>query len=304
MKDAFRQLDALIQEENKNKSTEKPRKTNITLPPETNFTAPVATLEQEAKVYTEMMTNDLSNDEASTDPLYSDVMQDIVTDMTNEEDDSQQDAQVYTDLMNDMKEQPTDSIPRMDLSTDYDGTQDFMDQALQEALRDVKVNNPSFTESILDDKEIMKEIESIFDRGNDKLMESLQEIRKEQEAFAEANARQTADAAVDDLQTEQMRLQVTEKAMKNMLKRVSDETAQVEQAVQDLKNAQAELDRDPLMKLKFGGPLRQGAFIGFILFSFRSILDSVFSLGDETMLPGALLQGAIAMACALYFFKA
>jgi hypothetical protein len=59
--------------------------------------------------------------------------------------------------------------------------QDFMDDALQEALKEVKVNNPKIRkESILDDREIMKEIEAIFERGNQKLMESLEEIRKEQ----------------------------------------------------------------------------------------------------------------------------
>jgi hypothetical protein len=47
-------------------------------------------------------------------------------------------------------------------------------------LKEVKVNNPSISKSILDDKEIMKEIEVIFERGNEKLMASLEEIRTEQ----------------------------------------------------------------------------------------------------------------------------
>jgi hypothetical protein len=47
-------------------------------------------------------------------------------------------------------------------------------------MKEVKLNNPSIAESILDDKEIMKEIEVIFERGNEKLMASLEEIRKEQ----------------------------------------------------------------------------------------------------------------------------
>jgi hypothetical protein len=59
-------------------------------------------------------------------------------------------------------------------------TEDFMNQALNEAMKEVKLNNPSIAASILDDKEIMKEIEVIFERGNEKLMASLEEIRQEQ----------------------------------------------------------------------------------------------------------------------------
>jgi hypothetical protein len=57
----------------------------------------------------------------------------------------------------------------------------FINDALEEALKEVKVNNPtSSVDSILNDKEIMKEIEGIFERGNEKLLESLEELRVEQ----------------------------------------------------------------------------------------------------------------------------
>jgi hypothetical protein len=59
-------------------------------------------------------------------------------------------------------------------------TEEFMNKALNEAMKEVKVNNPSIAASILDDKEIMKEIEVIFERGNEKLMASLEAIRQEQ----------------------------------------------------------------------------------------------------------------------------
>ena len=55
-----------------------------------------------------------------------------------------------------------------------------MQDALQEALQQVKVNNPRMSDSILDDQEIMREIEGIFEQGNEKLMASLEEIRREQ----------------------------------------------------------------------------------------------------------------------------
>jgi hypothetical protein len=61
-------------------------------------------------------------------------------------------------------------------------TDKFMEKALDEALKeakkkaDVEIN----TESLLDNKEIMKEISAIFDKGNDQLLEGLEEIRAEQ----------------------------------------------------------------------------------------------------------------------------
>lgn len=56
----------------------------------------------------------------------------------------------------------------------------LMEQALNEALRDVQMNTRSSVDSVLNDKEIMREIEEIFQRGNEKLIESLEEMRREQ----------------------------------------------------------------------------------------------------------------------------
>jgi len=98
------------------------------------------------------------------------------------------------------------------------------------------------------------------------------------------------------------RLAVAEKSMEAMLGKVNRETVEVERAVEDLKTAQAEMEKDPLFKLRSGGIVKQGALVGFLLFSVRSIIDSVAAISDESHLPAALLQGAIAMACAAYFF--
>jgi hypothetical protein len=57
---------------------------------------------------------------------------------------------------------------------------ELWNRALEEAMEDVKLNNPGITDSIMDDAGFRKEIEAIFERGNDKLLESLEEIRKEQ----------------------------------------------------------------------------------------------------------------------------
>jgi hypothetical protein len=72
------------------------------------------------------------------------------------------------------------SVDVINADTTLGETDEFMNKALEEALKEVKVNNPSISKSILDDKEIMKEIEVIFERGNEKLMASLEEIRTEQ----------------------------------------------------------------------------------------------------------------------------
>jgi len=87
------------------------------------------------------------------------------------------------------------------------------------------------------------------------------------------------------------------------MKRVSNERAGVVKAVEDLKAAQAEMDRDFLVKLKSGGIVKQSAFVGFVLFAIRSIIDTVAALGDPTShMTAALVQGAIALACAAAFF--
>jgi hypothetical protein len=69
-----------------------------------------------------------------------------------------------------------------DDSVDVDpaATEAFMEEALQEALQEVQINNPRVASSILDNEEIMREIETIFDQGNAKLLASLEEIRQEQ----------------------------------------------------------------------------------------------------------------------------
>ena len=89
-----------------------------------------------------------------------------------------------------------------------------------------------------------------------------------------------------------------------MLKRVNAETAEVAAAVEDLKRAQTDLDKDFLFRLKNGGIVKQSALVGLVLFSVRSIVDSVASFGDESHLVPALAQGAIAILCAAYFFLA
>jgi hypothetical protein len=86
------------------------------------------------------------------------------------------------------------------------------------------------------------------------------------------------------------------------LERLNTNTAEVVAAVEDLKRVEAELDRDFLYRLKNGGVAKQSALVGLVLFSVRSIVDSFAYFGDETHLVPALVQGAIAILCAAYYF--
>ena len=92
--------------------------------------------------------------------------------------------------------------------------------------------------------------------------------------------------------------------MQRQLDKVARETADVEKAVADLRIAQKELDQNFALKLRNGGLPKQGALVGFALFSVRSILDTITAVttGDSAMLTVALAQGAIAIVCAVVFF--
>ena len=98
------------------------------------------------------------------------------------------------------------------------------------------------------------------------------------------------------------RLAQAEASMEAMLSRVNKETAEVEKAVEDLKQAQAQVENNFAAQLRQGGLLKQGSLVGLLLFSVRSIVDSVASLSDESHLAAALIQGAIAVVCAIIFF--
>lgn len=59
-------------------------------------------------------------------------------------------------------------------------TDKFMEKALDEALEEAEKQADIDKESILDNKEIMGEIEKIFDKANVELLEELEEMRAEQ----------------------------------------------------------------------------------------------------------------------------
>jgi hypothetical protein len=118
--------------------------------------------------------------------------------------------------------------------------------------------------------------------------------------MARVSALENAEKGVDSLQGDAFRLAQAQSAIEIMLQRVKKETSDVEKAVEELKEAEKEMDKDLILRLKRGGVPKQAALVGFLLFSLRSITESVASLNDETHLPAALIQSGIALACAAY----
>jgi hypothetical protein len=141
--------------------------------------------EESAASYAEVL-NELGGSALQTDDTYSQIISELGGTGSSTKPSSSSSSSSWA---------PTSSIPVNDDQkkemiinpTKNDGTntelanERLLEDALEEALREVRLNNPQLREgSILNDKEVMKEIESIFDRGNAQLMESLEEIRREQ----------------------------------------------------------------------------------------------------------------------------
>jgi Ulp1 family protease len=120
----------------------------------------------------------------------------LYKDMMNESE--KEDVELYVDIMTDMggttpkpKKKQTlkiqdEQVELLDsLERSPEDLNVFMNQALQEALKEAKSKTPEELASIdpLDDEDMMDEIRNVFDRANDELLASLEDIRKEQVRF-------------------------------------------------------------------------------------------------------------------------
>lgn len=120
--------------------------------------------------------------------------------------------------------------------------------------------------------------------------------------LARESAERNVQARMDSMSDTAERLGQAETSMTRMLEKVNKETIEVERATRDL--VAAKKATDPLLNLKSGGLVKQGALVGFILFSTRTIgevLAMVGPNGDLHTAP-ALIQGGVALACAAYYF--
>lgn len=94
-------------------------------------------------------------------------------------DESESKEDVYTNVLSDMAEARPQKEESSSSSSSSVLEDPAMQQALADALQEASAKNPTASQA-LNDKEIMKEIEAIMERGNAELLESLEEIRQEQ----------------------------------------------------------------------------------------------------------------------------
>jgi hypothetical protein len=166
MADAFRQLESLEASslmddaggDQADLSTP-PARTSISMGEEKLVTAEPPSLETEAKVYQDYLQE---VEGKSEEDLYGDML----ADMGGSSSTTRSTATVVS--------------PSRSSSVSSNNNDELWNRALEEAMGDVKLNNPGISDSIMDDAAFRKEIEAIFERGNDKLLESLEDIRKEQ----------------------------------------------------------------------------------------------------------------------------
>lgn len=167
MSEAFRELDAL-------KSLDEPKKKplgkrkgfeNVDVEPLKN--EPKATPEAEVELYKDMM----SESEKEDIELYADMMTDMGGTPPKPK------PQKRIKVQEEETVELLDSLQRSPEDLDV-----FMNQALQEALEEAKSKTPDELASIdpLDDEEMMEEIKEVFEKANDELLASLEDIRKEQ----------------------------------------------------------------------------------------------------------------------------
>jgi hypothetical protein len=199
MTEAFRQLEALNSLDDPEEYVPAPEKISIQVAADVDnnvtIIAPSATSispEQDFVVYRNMMEEVEENEVASaytevldelggstlqTDDTYSQVLTELGGASAPRRKASA--ASNHTELLN--SELPTDDTILFLQSNTGATNDELLEDALKEALEEVQLNNPRISEnSILNDQEIMREIEDIFEKGNVKLLESLEEIRREQ----------------------------------------------------------------------------------------------------------------------------
>lgn len=153
MKEAFRQLDRLNSIDGNIPPTNTAADTPLSAPEEIQVPpSPPVSVEKEVQVY-----------------------QNLVQEMEHTDE-----TELYSDVLADMGGTP-ETTPKINIEQDdTNNTQAFLQQAFDDAMKHVKLKDADLVQQALNDEEIMKEIEQIFERGNEQLMASLEDIRKEQ----------------------------------------------------------------------------------------------------------------------------
>lgn len=171
MAEAFRELDALKSLDDddtpkKKKPTAQTPIENVNVEPLKQ--EPKASPEEEVKLYKDMM----SESEKEDVELYADLMTDMggtTPKPSSRKPKIKIEEEETVELLDSLQKSPED----LDV---------FMNQALKEALAEANTKSPQELASVnpLDDEELMDEIKQVFEKGNEELLASLEEIRKEQ----------------------------------------------------------------------------------------------------------------------------
>jgi len=148
----------------------------------------------------------------------------------------------------------------------------------------------------------MAEINAIFEKANDKLMDSVKEMKAEQDSYV----KKESEGREDMFKENEARLKDAEQSVSRLMNTVSKETSEVERALADLERERSKLDSSPLAKiagLKEGGIVKQMSFVGLVLFSLRTVTEILQIAGPngESHATAAAIQGVIALACGAYF---
>ena len=118
---------------------------------------------------------------------------------------------------------------------------------------------------------------------------------------------------LDYIESEKRRISETEASVTRMIQKVARETDEVQKAMEDLELAKNQASGDggsgsieeTAIDLKKGGLVKQAALVGGLLLGSRAVTETILVLnspyGDQHFVP-AVLQAAIALACAAYFF--
>jgi hypothetical protein len=336
MEDAFRQLEKLSSLDDNNNGGISSTSTNDGT--SSNQKKKKQKDEAFAKAMKELDLKEILDSTSPIPPVSPESEAELYKDMVSELSSVKSEDELIADLKSDLV--LDDDVDMIESTLDAKD-EEFMNQAINQALLEAKERNSEVDidkESLLDNKELMSEIEKIFDKANEKLLEGLEEIRSEQvscfvgmpeslvllKVWISSNehvfcisyqmslARQSAERNAKISQTkideDEQRLALAEQNMKKLLAKVNEETRNVQVAIDDLQRAQEEAEGgfdSQLSSLKSGGLIKQAALAGAVLFTLRSGVDTIgFLGGDPSHALPAILQGALALVCiiALLFF--
>mmetsp|Transcript_9696 Transcript_9696/g.16032 ORF Transcript_9696/g.16032 Transcript_9696/m.16032 type:complete len:417 (+) Transcript_9696:111-1361(+) len=305
-----------------------------------------ANMEQSAKVFMEMQAElsargedgvyddiigDLSGDIDDLNSIPSAVLEDDVTELGNALDeasvlsdadglgsgDGSSSTLTTADVTNDVLTQEVEPSLSME---------DFMSKAVTEALTEVsaaenlagEATSPEdmgetkdialAAEQLLEDEQLRKEIEEIFDRAGEKLRNEVAVMKKEQEMFTKVSE----DQGLEYIESEKQRLSEAEESVSRLIQTVAARTNEVQEAMEELERARNEAGdgsgggiEKTALDLKQGGLIKQAALVGGLLFGSRAFTETILVVGSSNggdHVVAAIAQAAIALVCAGYFF--